>query len=87
MAKKGGNRLFSLNENMPSGLFWQRIQEMIKWGKLAFNSEPNIQYWLMSPNDLPNEFAKYCEEKEISVSVHTLNIKKAVMIIHFGLGL
>ena len=78
VAKKGGNRLFSLNENMPSGLFWQRIQEMIEWGKLAFNSEPNIQYWLMSPNDLPNEFAKYCEEKEISVSVHTLDIKKAV---------
>lgn len=78
VAKKGGNRLFSLNENMPSGLFWQRIKEMIEWGKLAFNSEPNIQYWLMSPNDLPNEFAKYCEEKEISVSVHTLDIKKAV---------
>ena len=78
VAKRGGNRLFSLNENMPSGLFWQRIKEMIEWGKLAFNSEPNIQYWLMSPNDLPNEFAKYCEEKEISVSVHTLDIKKAV---------
>lgn len=77
-AKLGGNKLFSLNENMPSGLFWQRVQEMVEWGKLAFRCEPNIHYWLTSPNDLPLEFAKYCEEKEISVSVHTLDIKKAV---------
>lgn len=78
IAKKGGNKLFSLNENMPSGLFWQRVQEMVEWGKSAFRCEPNIHYWLTSPNDLPLEFAKYCEEKEISVSVHTLDIKKAV---------
>ena len=78
IAKKGGNKLFSLNENMPSGLFWQRVQEMVEWGKMAFKCEPNIQYWITSPNDLPFEFAKYCEEKEISVSVHTLDIKKAV---------
>lgn len=77
-AKKGGNKLFELNENMPSGLFWQRIKEMIEWGKLAMKYEPNIQYWISSSNELPGEFAKYCEEKEISVSVYTLDIKKAV---------
>lgn len=77
-AKKGGNKLFELNENMPSGLFWQRVKEMVEWGRLAFRTEPNIQYWVTSPSEIPGKFADYCEEKEISISVHTLDIKKAV---------
>ena len=77
-AKRGGNKLFELNENMPSGLFWQRVKEMVEWGKLAFESEPNIQYWVSTPSEIPGQFARYCEEKNISVSVHTLDIKKAV---------
>ena len=27
-AKVGGNKLFEMNENMPSGLFWEKIKEM-----------------------------------------------------------
>ena len=77
-AKRGGNKLFELNENMPAGLFWQRVKEMVKWGKLAFSAEPNIQYWVSTPSEIPGQFARYCEEKNISVSVHTLDIKKAV---------
>ena len=76
--KIGGNRLFSLNENMPAGSFWQKVKEMLDWGKLAFEYEPNITYWITSPTEIVGEFAKYCEEKEISVSVSTLDIKKAV---------
>ena len=76
--KRGGNKLFGLNENMPSGLFWQRVKEMVEWGKLAFRMEPNIQYWITTPYEIPGRFADYCEEKGISVSVHTLDIKKAV---------
>ena len=77
-AKRGGNALFELNENMPAGLFWQRVKEIVDWGKLAFKVEPNIQYWVNSPSEIPGQFARYCEEKNISVSVHTLDIKKAV---------
>lgn len=76
--KIGGNRLFGLNENMPAGSFWQKVKEMLDWGKLAFEYEPNITYWVTSPTEIVGEFAKYCEEKEISVSVSTLDIKKAV---------
>lgn len=77
-AKRGGNKLFELNENMPAGLFWQRVKEMVEWGRLAFRSEPNIQYWVSAPSEIPGQFVRYCEEKQISVSVHTLDIKKAV---------
>lgn len=77
-AKRGGNKLFVLNENMPAGLFWQRVKEIVEWGRLAFRTEPNIQYWVSSPSEIPGRFADYCEEKKISVSVHTLDIKKAV---------
>lgn len=76
--KIGGNRLFGLNENMPAGSFWQKVKEMLDWGKLAFEYEPNVTYWVTSPTEIIGEFAKYCEEKEISVSVSTLDIKKAV---------
>ena len=77
-AKIGGNKLFELNENMSAGIFWQRIKEMIDWGKLAFKFETNIHYWIVSPNEIPGKFADYCEEKGISISTHTLDIKKAV---------
>lgn len=77
-AKEGGNELFELNKNMPSGLFWQRVKEMVEWGDMAFENEPNIQYWFSSSSELPGLFAKYCIEKKISVSVNTLDIKKAV---------
>lgn len=77
-AKLGGNKLFELNENMSAGIFWQRVKEMVEWGKLAFKSEPNIQYWVTSPSEIPGKFADYCKEKGISISTHTLDIKKAV---------
>lgn len=77
-AKRSGNKLFELNENMPSGLFWEKVKDMIEWGKLAFRMEPNIQYWFSSPSELPSLFADYCEEKQISISINTLDIKKAV---------
>ena len=77
-AKKGGNKLFELNENMSAGIFWEHVKEMVDWGKLAFKNEPNIQYWISTPSELPGLFADYCEEKEISVSTHTLDIQKAV---------
>lgn len=77
-AKRAGNHLFELNQNMPSGLFWERVKGIIEWGKLALQNEPNIHYWFTSANELPELFARYCEEKKISVSVNTLDIKKAV---------
>lgn len=77
-AKRGGNKLFELNENMSAGIFWEHVKEMVDWGKLAFNNEPNIQYWFSSPSELPGLFADYCEENDISISTHTLDIQKAV---------
>lgn len=77
-AKKGGNKLFGLNENMPSGLFWEKVSEIVEWGKLALEYEPNIHYWITSASELPGLFADYCDEKDISVSVNTLDIKRAV---------
>ena len=77
-AKRGGNQLFELNQNMSAGIFWQRVKEMVDWGKLAFKNEPNIQYWVTTPSEIPGRFADYCEEKEITISTHTLDIKKAV---------
>lgn len=77
-AKKGGNKLFTLNENMPAGTFWQKVKEMVEWGKLALENEPNIHYWFSSAGELPGLFADYCEDKNISVSVATVDIKKAV---------
>jgi len=77
-AKDGGNKLFELNENMPSGTFWEKIKAMIEWGKLALSNEPNIHYWITSPSEIPGLFADYCREKKISVSINTLDIEKAV---------
>lgn len=77
-AKIGGNELFELNENMSSGAFWENIKEMVEWGKLVFEKEPNIHYWVTSASEIPGEFAKYCKEKNISVSINTLDIEKAV---------
>lgn len=77
-AKVGGNKLFEMNENMPSGLFWEKIKEMTEWGKLALENEPNIHYWITSGSELPELFADYCEEKKLSISINTLDIKKAV---------
>ena len=77
-AKIGGNRLFEMNENMPSGLFWEKVKEIVEWGELALSKEPNIHYWFTSASELPGLFADYCEEKEISISINTLDIQKAV---------
>lgn len=77
-AREGGNKLFEMNENMPSGTFWESIENMVEWGKLAFENEPNIQYWITSPSDIPALFAKYCEERGLSVSLSTVDIEKSV---------
>lgn len=77
-AKKGGNELFEMNTSMPAGLFWEKIKEMVEWGKSAFEVEDNIQYWISSASELPSKFASYCRENDITVSLATVDIKKAV---------
>lgn len=77
-AKMGGNKLFSLNEDMPSGSFWQKVKEMVEWGETAFEFEPSITSWLMSASELPELFAQYCEDKGLSISIATLDIERAV---------
>ena len=77
-AKKGGNKLFEMNEKMPSGTFWAKINNMVEWGRTAFDYEPNIQYWITSPSEIPELFAEFCEERGLSVSIATVDIPKSV---------
>ena len=74
----GGNNLFSLNENMASGKFWEYIREMFEWAKMAWRCDDNMTSWLESPSDIVEQFYQYCKENDISVSLNTCNIRKAV---------
>lgn len=77
-AQDGGNNLFSLNENMPAGKFWQYVREMVDWARTAYKCDDNMTSWLESPADIVNQFYRYCRENDISVSLNTCNIEKAV---------
>lgn len=66
---------------------WKSIREIIQWGKLLWQYEPNAKYFLQCEIDgraeagakvLPALFARYMKEKKISVSLGTLNIQQAV---------
>lgn len=66
---------------------WQFIQDIIKWGKLLYQYDENATYFLeckingnleSGPKVLPALFARYLEEKDISVSLNTLNIEQAI---------
>ncbi len=77
-AQDGGNNLFSLNENMPAGRFWQYVREMVDWARTAYKCDDNMTSWLDSPADIVNQFYKYCLDNDISVSLNTCDIEKAV---------
>lgn len=77
-AQVGGNYLFSLNENMASGKFWEYVDKMVEWAKMAYKCDDNMTSWLESPSDIVEQFYKYCKNNKISVSLNTCNIEKAV---------
>ena len=78
-AQDGGNRLVELApKGISSGTFWENINKIVEWGKLAFEVEENIRYWATSPGDIVNLFADYCEKNNINVNCSTLDIEKAV---------
>lgn len=77
-AKKGGNELFEMNTSMPAGIFWEKVKDMVEWGKGAFEVEDNIRYWVSSAGELPAKFADYCRNNGIDVSLATVDIKRAV---------
>lgn len=80
-----------LNQLLPANASeltaWQFIQEIIKWGKLLWQYEPNAKYFLQyeikgnlecGPKILPALFAEYLKQNEINVSLSTLNIQKSI---------
>ena len=80
-----------LNELLPANanelIAWNYIREIIKWGKLLWQFEPNAKYFLQYEFDgemetgakvLPALFADYLQEKNISISLSTLDIEQAV---------
>ena len=76
-----------LPENASELTAWQNIQEIIEWGKLLWQYEPNSKYFMQckiqgnlesGPKILPALFARYLKENKISVSLSTLNIKKSI---------
>ena len=80
-----------LNELLPTtaneGTAWNYIQDIIKWGKLLWQFDNNSHYFMQAnindkneagPKVLPALFARYLKDKEINVSLNTLNIEQAV---------
>lgn len=79
------NELLPENANEVSA--WSFIQDIIKWGKLLYQYDENAKYFLQceinknlesGPKVLPALFARYLKDKEISVSLNTLNIEQAI---------
>ena len=77
-ARNGGNELFEMNTSMPAGMFWDNIRKMVEWGKSACLLDDNIHYWISSESELPHLFAEYCKQADISVSLSTVDVEKAV---------
>lgn len=76
-----------LPENANEVTSWNFITKIIQWGKLLYESDENARYFLQcqirgnlesGPKVLPALFARYLEDKEISVSLSTLDIEKAI---------
>ena len=79
------NELLPKNANEVSA--WSFIQDIIKWGKLLYQYDENAKYFLeckinnsleSGPKVLPALFARFLKEKNISVSLNTLNIEQAI---------
>lgn len=77
-AKNGGNELFEMNTSMPAGMFWDNMRKMVEWGKNVCHFEDNAHYWISSASELPHLFVEYCRQENISVSLSTVDIQKAV---------
>lgn len=77
-AQAGGNGLFGLNDKMASGRFWEYVRNMVEWAKIAWKCDDNMTSWLESPSDIVEQFYKYCKSNNISVSLNTCDIQKAV---------
>lgn len=80
-----------LNDLLPANASeltaWNYIKEIIKWGKLLWQFEPNAKYFLQceiggnlesGAKVLPALFARYLKENKINVLLNTLNIEKAI---------
>lgn len=80
-----------LNELLPvnasESVAWRYIKNIINWGKLLYEFEPNAKYFLeceingqleSGAKVLPALFARYLKENKISVSLGTLDIEKSV---------
>ena len=67
-----------MNTSMPSGMFWDNVRKMVEWGQEALSLEENIHYWISSASELPHLFAEYCKGANISVSLSTVDIERAV---------
>lgn len=79
------NELLPINAN--EVLAWSLIKKIVSWGKLLSQYDENASYFLereingkleSGPKVLPALFADYLKEKNISVSLGTLDIEKAV---------
>lgn len=77
-AQKGGNKLFGLNPNMPDGQFWENIKNMVEWGDTLCKNDSDAQYWISRGSEIPSKFYDYLVQNNLTVSIPTLNIEKAI---------
>ena len=78
-AKDGANDLYDLApKGTPAGTFFENIQKMVEWAKLASECDNSFHFWCASYADIPKKFAEYCKENKISVNCSTVDIERAV---------
>ena len=79
------NELLPINANEATS--WEHITEIIKWGKLLYQFDSNAKYFLQceingslesGPKVLPALFARYLKDKNISVSLGTMDIERSI---------
>ena len=73
-----GNDLVDLNKSMYPGALWEHIKEIYEWGNLLLDYDENARYWISKDGNIIQKFNEFIKEKNISVSVNTFDISKAV---------
>lgn len=77
-AQKEGNKLFGLNTSMPDAQFWIKIKDMMQWGNTLCKYDANAHYWISKGSDLLSKFYDYLIDNSLTISITTIDIKKAV---------
>lgn len=75
----GAKALYKLApSNTPAGKFFENVQKMAEWAKLAAKYDDNFYFWTDSSSNIPYLFAKYCYSNGISVNTSLIDVEKAL---------